>query len=102
MIGLTRRQHDLLACLERNQDASVCEMRDALGLKAKSGIIRILDALEERGFIRRLRYRARSVEVLHPPPPPSGARVRVVYGPGHFEDLARLRRAEYAREGAEA
>lgn len=62
MIGLTRRQADLLAFLQRNQDASVAEMRDALGLAAQSGIIRLLDALSERGLIRRLRGRARPAE----------------------------------------
>ena len=42
------------------------EMRDALGLASKSGIHRLVSALEERGFIRRLANRARAIEILRP------------------------------------
>lgn len=45
---------------------SFIEMRDAMGLHSKSGIHRMLAALEERGFIRRLKNRARAIEVLKP------------------------------------
>ncbi len=56
---LTRKQHDLLMFIhERLQEAGVPpsfdEMKDALDLKSKSGIHRLITALEERGFIRRL------------------------------------------------
>jgi SOS-response transcriptional repressor LexA len=67
---MTRRQSQLLAFIESriSDDDGVCpsfeEMRDALGLKAKSGIHRILAGLEERGYIRRRRYGIRSIVVV--------------------------------------
>jgi repressor LexA len=69
---LTRKQHDLLqyirSHLERTgQSPSFDEMKDALDLKSKSGIHRLITALEERGFIRRLAHRARALEVLRAP-----------------------------------
>ena len=45
------------------------EMKDALDLKSKSGIHRLITALEERGFIRRLPNRARAIEVIKLPEP---------------------------------
>lgn len=69
---LTRKQHDLLLFIhERLQKVGVPpsfdEMKDALDLKSKSGIHRLITALEERGFIRRLPNRARALEVLRLP-----------------------------------
>ncbi|MFD2238998.1 transcriptional repressor LexA [Aureimonas populi] len=69
---LTRKQHDLLLFIhERLQAAGVPpsfdEMKDALELKSKSGIHRLITALEERGFIRRLPNRARALEILRLP-----------------------------------
>jgi repressor LexA len=69
---LTRKQYDLLMFINRRlADAGVSpsfdEMRDALGLKSKSGIHRLITGLEERGFIRRLPHRARALEVLRLP-----------------------------------
>jgi repressor LexA len=69
---LTRKQHDLLLyihkCLKSEGiSPSFDEMKDALGLRSKSGIHRLITALEERGFIRRLPHRARALEVLHLP-----------------------------------
>jgi repressor LexA len=66
---LTRKQTDLLLYINRRlQDDGVSpsfdEMRDALGLKSKSGIHRLIGGLEERGFIRRLPHRARALEVM--------------------------------------
>ena len=66
---LTRKQHDLLIfvhkCLKADGiSPSFDEMKDALGLRSKSGIHRLITALEERGFIRRLPHRARALEVL--------------------------------------
>jgi SOS-response transcriptional repressor LexA len=100
MIGLTSRQAALLHYLERHPGASIEEMGRALGYSpnCKAIISYHLKGLEERGAIRRLKRRARSVEVLCPPPKPE---LRVVYGPGHWGDRARLKRAEYARAGAE-
>ena len=69
---LTRKQHELLRYIDErlSEDGvapSVDEMKDALGLKSKSGIHRLITALEERGFIRRLPHRARALEVLKLP-----------------------------------
>ncbi|MEM6415896.1 MAG: transcriptional repressor LexA [Pseudomonadota bacterium] len=66
---LTKKQHALLTFIEeRLADSGVSpsfdEMKDALGLKSKSGIHRLITALEERGFIRRLPHRARALEIL--------------------------------------
>ncbi len=69
---LTRKQTDLLIYInDRLQEDGVSpsfdEMRDALGLKSKSGIHRLISGLEERGFIRRLPHRARALEVMRLP-----------------------------------
>jgi repressor LexA len=69
---LTRKQHELLLFInERLNQGGVSpsfdEMKDALGLKSKSGIHRLITGLEERGFIRRLPHRARALEVLRLP-----------------------------------
>jgi repressor LexA len=69
---LTRKQHELLMyvnqCLINDGvSPSFDEMKDALGLRSKSGIHRLITALEERGFIRRLPHRARALEVLKLP-----------------------------------
>ena len=69
---LTRKQSELLRLInERLQETGVPpsfdEMKDALELKSKSGIHRLILALEERGFIRRLPNRARALEVLRMP-----------------------------------
>jgi repressor LexA len=69
---LTRKQHELLTFLSaRLKETGVCpsfdEMKDALGLKSKSGIHRLISGLEERGFIRRLAHRARALEILREP-----------------------------------
>ena len=69
---LTRKQHELLKFIHghiRNNGISPSfdEMKDALNLKSKSGIHRLITALEERGFIRRLAHRARALEVLKLP-----------------------------------
>jgi len=69
---LTKKQYDLLLFLEeRLKESGVSpsydEMKEALDLKSKSGIHRLITGLEERGFIRRLPHRARAVEVLRVP-----------------------------------
>jgi repressor LexA len=69
---LTRKQHELLRFIhERLRESGVPpsfdEMKDALDLKSKSGIHRLITALEERGFIRRLPNRARALEVIRLP-----------------------------------
>ncbi len=69
---LTRKQHELLMFIhERLKEAGIPpsfdEMKEALDLASKSGIHRLITALEERGFIRRLPNRARALEVLRLP-----------------------------------
>lgn len=69
---LTRKQHELLIFIhERLKEAGIPpsfdEMKEALDLASKSGIHRLITALEERGFIRRLPNRARALEVLRLP-----------------------------------
>ena len=69
---LTRKQHDLICFInERLEGTGVSpsfeEMKDALDLKSKSGVHRLISALEERGFIRRLPNRARALEVMKLP-----------------------------------
>ncbi len=69
---LTRKQYELLMFIhQRVREAGVPpsfdEMKDALDLKSKSGIHRLITALEERGFLRRLPHRARALEVVRLP-----------------------------------
>lgn len=69
---LTVKQRDLLLLIDRHLKRSGVvpsfdEMKDALGLKSKSGIHRLITSLEERGFIRRLPHRARALEILKLP-----------------------------------
>ena len=69
---LTRKQYELLVFINRRlSDSGVSpsfeEMKEALGLKSKSGIHRLIGGLEERGFIRRLPHRARALEVVRLP-----------------------------------
>jgi repressor LexA len=69
---LTRKQHELLMFIhERIKETGVSpsfdEMKDALDLASKSGIHRLITALEERGFLRRLAHRARALEVVKLP-----------------------------------
>src|SRR6516162_4774730 len=69
---LTRKQYELLLYIDRHLkqtgfSPSFEEMKDALKLKSKSGIHRLISALEERGFLARRRHRARALEVLRLP-----------------------------------
>ena len=69
---LTRKQQELLIFIndhlkQGGVSPSFDEMKDALGLKSKSGIHRLITGLEERGFIRRLAHRARALEVIRLP-----------------------------------
>jgi repressor LexA len=72
---LTRKQHELVCFInDRLNDTGVSpsfeEMKDALDLKSKSGVHRLISALEERNFIRRLPNRARALEILRMPERP--------------------------------
>jgi repressor LexA len=69
---LTRKQHELLLFINRRLaesgiSPSFEEMKEALSLKSKSGIHRLISGLEERGFIKRLAHRARALEVVKLP-----------------------------------
>ena len=76
---LTQKQHELLQfinsrIMESGVSPSFDEMKEALNLRSKSGIHRLITALEERGFLRRLPNRARALEVLRLPDQASTAR----------------------------
>lgn len=86
---LTRKQLDLLDFINKRvkRDGvppSFDEMKEALDLRSKSGIHRLITALEERGFIRRLAHRARAIEIVKLPESlggePSGFTPRVIDG----------------------
>jgi repressor LexA len=69
---LTSKQHQLLLFIQERLEQngispSFDEMKDALGLKSKSGVHRLINALEERGFIKRMANRARALEILKTP-----------------------------------
>ena len=69
---LTRKQHELLLFIDRHLKAtgfspSFEEMKDGLQLRSKSGIHRLISALEERGFLKRRHHRARALEVMRLP-----------------------------------
>ena len=96
---LTRKQMDLLEFIHRRMQKdgvppSFDEMKEALDLRSKSGIHRLITALEERGFIRRLAHKARAIEIVRlpeaidanwsprvidggAPPPPPGRALRI-------------------------
>jgi repressor LexA len=87
---LTRKQHELVCFInDRLNDTGVSpsfeEMKDALTLKSKSGVHRLISALEERQFIRRLPNRARALEVIRMPERAAPAK------PVAKEDSARVR-----------
>ncbi len=94
---LTRKQFELLRFIhERLKEAGVPpsfdEMKDALDLRSKSGIHRLITALEERGFIRRLPNRARAIEVIKLPEPVGQGVGRRGFTPSVIEgDLGRVR-----------
>ena len=83
---LTRKQHELLCFInerlgETGVSPSFEEMKEALDLKSKSGVHRLISALEERHFIRRLPNRARALEVLRMPELAGSARPIVAEPP---------------------
>lgn len=89
---LTRKQHELLMFVhERIRETGVSpsfdEMKEALDLKSKSGIHRLITALEERGFVRRIAHKARALEVLKLPDSalPDGGRVGRGFSPEVIE-----------------
>ena len=89
---LTRKQHELLMFIhERIKETGVSpsfdEMKEALDLASKSGIHRLITALEERGFLRRLAHRARALEVVRLPEEATpGSRNRAPFKPQVVEN----------------
>jgi repressor LexA len=89
---LTRKQHELLMFIhERIKETGVSpsfdEMKEALDLASKSGIHRLITALEERGFLRRLPHRARALEVVRlPEEATAGSRGRAPFKPQVIEN----------------
>jgi repressor LexA len=82
---LTRKQHELLTFIDKHLKAtgfspSFEEMKEALQLRSKSGIHRLISALEERGFLRRRHHRARALEVVRLPNE-AGREIEVVADP---------------------
>jgi repressor LexA len=84
---LTKKQLDLLAFIHKRVQRdgvppSFDEMKEALDLRSKSGIHRLITALEERGFIRRLAHRARAIEIMKLPDSMGGmgSALRVIDG----------------------
>ena len=94
---LTKKQSELLRFIqerlaESGVPPSFDEMKDALDLKSKSGIHRLILALEERGFSRRLPNRARAIEVLRLPEAVTARPGRQRFSPSVIEgDLGRVR-----------
>ncbi len=108
---LTRKQYELLVFIDQRLRAtgvspSFDEMKDALSLRSKSGIHRLITGLEERGFIRRLAHRARALEVVRLPenasdstlPPPSARFTAVQQMSPDIRDSA-ARTVMYGRSG---
>src|ERR1700744_1999199 len=106
---LTRKQYELLRFInERLKEAGVPpsfdEMKDALDLRSKSGIHRLITALEERGFIRRLPNRARAIEVIKLPElsPGGGNGARRGFTPSVIEgNLGKVRAASSNQDEGE-
>ncbi|MEL6586579.1 MAG: transcriptional repressor LexA [Pseudomonadota bacterium] len=86
---LTRKQRDLLSFIHKRLQRdgvppSFDEMKDELDLRSKSGIHRLITALEERGFIRRLAHRARAIEIIRLPEDMMQAGTTAPATPGGF------------------
>ncbi|MCR9255013.1 MAG: transcriptional repressor LexA [Alphaproteobacteria bacterium] len=115
---LTKKQKELLTFINERLEAdgvspSFDEMKDALNLKSKSGIHRLISGLEERGFIRRLPHKARALEVIrmpettaatHPSVPSDkrGAGFQPNVIPGNFAGPKIARNADAAVEASQA
>ncbi len=82
---LTAKQHELIRFIQQRLEEtgispSFEEMKEALDLKSKSGVHRLISALEERGFLRRLPNRARALEVIRQPEDATPARAAIGTG----------------------
>ncbi len=109
---LTRKQYQLLmfidaALKDSGVSPSFDEMKEALGLKSKSGIHRLITGLEERGFLRRLPHRARALQVLKlpenaPSPLPDTVEAEAGFTPRVIEGDFQLNGATVDAEAAES
>lgn len=93
-MGLTPKQSEALAFIEKcaregKESPTVGEIAAALNLRSKSGALRLLDSLQERGFIKRKPHRARSVRLVNPACPHCG---NPIGGEACLADAARMRR----------
>jgi repressor LexA len=91
MFMLTRKQRELLKFIqerlgETGISPSFDEMKEALGLKSKSGVHRLITGLEERGFIRRLPHRARALDVVRLPEDQSAKAAQAAARPAPGEE----------------
>ncbi len=98
---LTRKQHELLSFIDSHLRAtgfspSFDEMKDALNLRSKSGIHRLISALEERGFLSRRHHRARALEVLRMPEQVGASSVPAVEAASATEQLIQDELAHFA------
>ncbi len=92
---LTRKQHELICFInDRLEESGVSpsfeEMKEALDLKSKSGVHRLISALEERQFLRRLPNRARALEVLKVPERGDAVRKAASQGVGKLDNIRHL------------
>ena len=107
---LTPKQHELLIFIDKHLRETGCspsfeEMKEALDLRSKSGIHRLISALEERGFLRRHKHRARALEVTRLPQDLSPRQAEVIgFAPnviqGNFGPRLAGLRAEASETGA--
>jgi len=93
-VMLTRKQYELLVFINdylktKGVSPSFEEMKEALGLRSKSGIHRLITGLEERGFIRHLPHRARALEVLKQPENQGGEEEAVGKAPDFAPNVIR-------------
>ncbi len=103
---LTRKQFELLAFIDKHLkdtgfSPSFEEMKEALGLKSKSGIHRLISALEDRGFLHRRPHRARALEVIRMPGE-DGPRPGVTFSPNVIRGDFQKRLLSGVRAAAEA
>src|SRR5271155_1215760 len=100
---ITHKQRELLVLIrdrlaEEGVPPSFDEMKDALGLKSKSGIHRLITGLEERGFIKRLPHRARALEIARMPEGMEGksgkSSARKSRMPANMPDMAAIAAAQ--------
>ena len=109
---LTRKQLELLLYIDsylrqHGTAPSFEEMKEAVSLKSKSGIHRLVSALEERGFLRRLPHRARALEVVKMPPSVTPAETTHDHGfqpnviEGHFGEAGGTPETAHAPAGSE-